>query len=150
MRQAPTFVVWLARWLLVAVFVGAVVVQIPREARDLFDAARNGQSESRTQRLLYSAEVGGVRQLDVFDKAAALIPERSSYSVAWSPAAYATEPGVNTAVPFAQYWLLPRRRVDRSVAWILDWGMDPASLAPGARRVVPVGSHVWVIERSGT
>jgi hypothetical protein len=138
---------WL-RWSLVALCLGLLVVQLPRQLRVLVDSARNGRALSEQRRLLYPTQVYRVRYPQVFAEAAAVIPRSSGYGLVYSSGA-SVEPGITYAVPFARSWLYPRRPgLTGAGSWILDWGTPPGALTPKAEKIVRLAPGVWAIKPS--
>jgi hypothetical protein len=137
---------WLNRWLVLsAVPLLLVVLQLPRELWGLYESARDGRALTRQERLLYPTRFFGLRHPEVFARAAAVIPRDAGYVLVVGAGARVVEPGIAFAVPFARYWLYPRRPgLSGPGSWILDWGTKPQALGLHGR-VVELALGIWAV-----
>jgi hypothetical protein len=119
-----------------AVVVAAVLLaglaawHLPGKFRSWWDEARSARQVARVDRQLYAARVVGVQHPEFVLAAARAIPPTANYAIILGANAIAAVPDYRTAVPFAVYWLFPRRVVSAAGHgdWILAFGATPAEL----------------------
>ena len=136
-------------WAAVAVAGAVTLWQLPHVARSVHSDIVNGSSLTPQQRALVPAESVGLTHREIFVAAAKALPRDAIYYIAVGRGVPGETPrSLGWVPPFAQYWLLPRRRTDDlgAAGWILSYGGDLRALGPRYRRVITLGPHIAVAE----
>ncbi len=141
MRQRNDAVGWLVAAVAI-VLLGLAAWHLPAKFRSWWDEARSGHQVTRLQRQLYAARVVGVQHPEFVVTAAKAIPRTARYAILLGADAKTRLPDYRTAVPFAVYWLYPRRVVNFAAPgqWVLAFGTKESELPDGLtsrRELIP-------------
>ncbi|MGZ4354782.1 MAG: hypothetical protein ACXVZL_02875 [Gaiellaceae bacterium] len=133
----------------VAVAAALTLWQLPYDARSLHADIANGRSQGDLRRQLAPARTVQITDPEALARAAAVLPRAARYLVLIGPHTPGAAPSnLRWVPPFADYWLLPRRRVGTVAAanWVLSYGGSLASLHVRFARIVPIGPGIAVAQ----
>lgn len=129
----------------VAVAATTALWQLPSDARSLHADVANGRVQSTMRRQLGPARTVQITDPEAIARAQAVMPPDARYVVLLGPHTPGAAPSnLRWVPPFADYWLLPRRRVG-SIAqadWVLAYGARLRGLQ--VDRETPVGPGIVV------
>lgn len=133
----------------VAVAAAMALWQLPHDARTLHADIANGRSQGDLRRQLAPARTVQITDPEALARAAAVLPRDARYVVVTGPHTPGAAPSnLRWVPPFADYWLLPRRRVGTvsEATWVLSYGASLPALHVRFARVVPVGPGIAVAQ----
>ncbi len=121
------------------------VAYVPRDARSVWRAWRNGSATPHAQRELAPAYDVGILAPTLISAAARFIPVNETYYAVGGPnAPERSADSISYVGLWATFSLLPRRETPRAdeADWILSYGADLQSLGLTYRKVIRLGRGV--------
>lgn len=131
----------------VAVAAALGLWQLPHDARSLHADVANGRAQPTLRRQLAPARTVQITDPEAIARAAEAMPRDARYVVLLGSHTPGAAPAnLRWVPPFADYWLLPRRRVGEiaQATWVLAYGAPLSGLH--VERVVRVGPGIAVAQ----
>lgn len=124
--------------------------RLPSDARSLHADIANGRTGSALHRALAPARTVGITDPEAIARAADAMPVDATYTVLLGPNTLgAAQSNLRWVPPFADYWLLPRKRVGTpaEAGWVFAYGASLRGLDVVRRIAVAPGIVVAELRR---